>query len=125
MDLGIDDGETLGLVGESGSGKSTLAKAMLGIHAPDDRRRGQLDDEAIAGKSGAPGGGQAAVQMVFQNPDSAAQPELDRAPDPEALRRQAHRVKGKKADDRVAELADALRLSPATSTSSRASSPAA
>ena len=35
VDLGLEEGETLGLVGESGSGKTTLAKTMLGIHAPD------------------------------------------------------------------------------------------
>jgi len=72
IDLQIRVGETVGLVGESGSGKSTLAKVLLGIHAPDDgtvitlsgaELAGQLerrDQKAIA-----------ALQMIFQNPDSA------------------------------------------------------
>ena len=51
IDLGSDDGETLGLVGESGSGKCTLAKTMLGIHAPDAGSEIALDDAAVAGKA--------------------------------------------------------------------------
>lgn len=35
VELGLSEGETLGIVGESGSGKSTLAKAMLGIETVD------------------------------------------------------------------------------------------
>ena len=113
VDLGMDDGETLGLVGESGSGKSTLAKAMLGIHAPDAGSEVTLDGEAIAGKSAdRPAATKRAIQMVFQNPDSALNRNW-------TVRRILKRsvvkltgVKGKKADDRVAELASALRLSP-------------
>ncbi len=113
VDLGIDDGETLGLVGESGSGKSTLAKAMLGIHAPDSGGEVTLDGAAIAGKSSErPAETKRAIQMVFQNPDSALNRNW-------TVRRILKRsivkltgVKGKKADDRVAELAEALRLSP-------------
>jgi peptide/nickel transport system ATP-binding protein len=113
VDLGIDDGETLGLVGESGSGKSTLAKAMLGIHAPDDGGEVTLDGEAIAGKSAErPAEAKRAIQMVFQNPDSALNRNWTVR---RILRRSVVKltgVKGKKADDRVAELADALRISP-------------
>jgi peptide/nickel transport system ATP-binding protein len=113
IDLGIDDGETLGLVGESGSGKSTLAKAMLGIHAPDSGGEVTLDGAAVSGKSSErPAEAKRAIQMVFQNPDSALNRNW-------TVRRILKRsvvkltgVKGKQADDRVAELADALRLSP-------------
>jgi peptide/nickel transport system ATP-binding protein len=113
VDLGIDDGETLGLVGESGSGKSTLAKAMLGIHAPDTGGEVTLDGAPVAGKSAErPAEAKRAIQMVFQNPDSALNRNW-------TVRRILKRsvvkltgVKGKQADDRVAELAEALRLSP-------------
>jgi peptide/nickel transport system ATP-binding protein len=64
-------GETLGLVGESGSGKTTLARTLLGIVPPSEgsallegrelaptyRKRSQDDLRAL--------------QIVFQNPDSA------------------------------------------------------
>jgi peptide/nickel transport system ATP-binding protein len=113
VDLGIDDGETLGLVGESGSGKSTLAKAMLGIHAPDAGSEVKLDGEPIAGKTAdRPAKTKRAIQMVFQNPDSA----LNRNWTVRRILRRAvvklTGIKGKQADDRVAELASALRLAP-------------
>jgi len=72
IDLEIKVGETVGLVGESGSGKSTLAKVLLGIHAPDDGTVITLSGSDLAAelerRSQAEIG---AVQMVFQNPDSA------------------------------------------------------
>jgi peptide/nickel transport system ATP-binding protein len=113
VDLGMEDGETLGLVGESGSGKSTLAKAMLGIHAPDAGGEVTLDGEPIAGKSAdRPASTKRAIQMVFQNPDSA----LNRNWTVRRILKRAvvklTGVKGKQADDRVSELATALRLSP-------------
>ncbi len=112
VDLGFSEGETLGLVGESGSGKSTLAKTMLGVHGPDTPGTITLDgkpmkslatdrrDEAIR-----------AIQMVFQNPDSA----LNRS---WTVRRILHRtvtrltnISGEEADRRVSEIAEAMRLS--------------
>lgn len=72
IDLEIRVGETVGLVGESGSGKSTLAKVILGIHAPDHGAvitlsGVELEAEVRARDQKTVG----AVQMVFQNPDSA------------------------------------------------------
>ncbi len=112
VDLGFSEGETLGLVGESGSGKSTLAKTMLGVHGPDVPGTITLDgkpmksmatdrrDDAIR-----------AIQMVFQNPDSA----LNRA---WTVRRILHRtvtrltnITGEEADRRVRDIAEAMRLS--------------
>jgi peptide/nickel transport system ATP-binding protein len=50
VDLSVLRGETLGLVGESGSGKTTLARVLLGRRPREILR---------------------ALQIVFQNPDSA------------------------------------------------------
>jgi peptide/nickel transport system ATP-binding protein len=112
VDLGFAEGETLGLVGESGSGKSTLAKTLLGVHEPDEggaiTLRGRTMktkatdrvDESIR-----------AIQMVFQNPDSA----LNRS---WTVRRILMRsvtkligLKGDAAEERAVEIAHAMRLS--------------
>jgi len=113
VDLGFAEGETLGLVGESGSGKSTLAKTLLGIHAPDDGSAITLDGREVrAEATDRREESIRAMQMVFQNPDSA----LNRT---WTVRRILKRtvvkltgVKGKAADKRVEELAEAMRLSP-------------
>ncbi len=113
VDLGFAEGETLGLVGESGSGKSTLAKTLLGIHAPDEGGEITLDGRQVrAQATDRREESIRAMQMVFQNPDSA----LNRT---WTVRRILKRtvvkltgVKGKAADKRVEELAEAMRLSP-------------
>ncbi len=72
INLHLRAGETLGLVGESGSGKTTLAKLLLGLVAPDAGSRIALDGRqlgAVLGDRSAADVG--AVQIVFQNPDSA------------------------------------------------------
>jgi peptide/nickel transport system ATP-binding protein len=72
VDLSIRQGETLGLVGESGSGKTTLARVLLGLTAPD-----QGSVVTLHGKPLSPDTRQRprevlrALQIVFQNPDSA------------------------------------------------------
>lgn len=72
IDLGLAEGETLGLVGESGSGKSTLAKTMLGIHGPDEGGTITLRGRPIAATSTKRiEESIRSIQMVFQNPDSA------------------------------------------------------
>jgi len=113
VDIGLEEGETLGLVGESGSGKSTLAKAMLGIHAPDEGGELQIDGKVVEGKTGdRTSDERRAVQMVFQNPDSA----LNRNWTVRRILKRAvvklTGVKGRAADERVEKLAESLRLSP-------------
>ena len=113
IDLKLRDGETLGLVGESGSGKSTLAKTMLGIHGPDEGSEISLDDRLLEDlASDRTANDMRAMQMVFQNPDSA----LNRT---WTVRRILTRtvtkltgIKGDEANDRVEKLAAALRLTP-------------
>ncbi len=64
-------GETLGLVGESGSGKTTLARALLGIIKPTSGAV-LLDGRELAGTSTKRTSDDLrALQIVFQNPDSA------------------------------------------------------
>ncbi len=72
VNLDILAGETLGLVGESGSGKTTLARVLMGLTAPDAGSSVELDGHALAyltKKRTAEE--QKALQIVFQNPDSA------------------------------------------------------
>jgi peptide/nickel transport system ATP-binding protein len=72
VDLDIRPGETVGLVGESGSGKTTLARVLLGIIPPDHGADIQLDGHELAPVAkGRAASDQKALQIVFQNPDSA------------------------------------------------------
>ncbi len=72
VNLTLARGETLGLVGESGSGKTTLARVLLGLVAPDQGAHIELDGKplrpTLAGRDIAQ---LRALQIVFQNPDSA------------------------------------------------------
>jgi len=103
-------GETLGLVGESGSGKTTFARALLGIVEPsagEVRIDGREMPPKLAERSSSD---VAALQIVFQNPDSA----LNRR---HSVRRMLKRtlaklanVTGSAADARADDLVSAVRL---------------
>ncbi|MBV9207928.1 MAG: ABC transporter ATP-binding protein [Actinobacteria bacterium] len=72
VDLSVHRGETLGLVGESGSGKTTLARVLLGLTAPDAGAVVTLDGAPLAPDARRrPRTVLRALQIVFQNPDSA------------------------------------------------------
>ena len=113
VDLQLAEGETLGIVGESGSGKSTLAKTILGIESADQGGTVALDGNTVApNTSSRSTGDKRAMQMVFQNPDSA----LNRS---WSVRRILMRsvekltgIKGDEANKRVEALAAHLRLTP-------------
>jgi peptide/nickel transport system ATP-binding protein len=111
INLDLRAGETLGLVGESGSGKTTLAKAILGIHDPDEGGVIMLDGEQLAGTVASRRvDDKRAIQIVFQNPDSA----LNRSHSiryilTRSLNKLA-RLTGKAADDRLDHLSESVRL---------------
>ena len=72
VDLSVHRGETLGLVGESGSGKTTLARVLLGLTAPDPGSVVTLEGKPLSPDARRrPRETLRALQIVFQNPDSA------------------------------------------------------
>jgi peptide/nickel transport system ATP-binding protein len=72
VDLDLRLGETLGLVGESGSGKTTLARVLLGLSPPDEGSVLELQGHKLAPTASRRSRDQLrAMQIVFQNPDSA------------------------------------------------------
>ena len=103
-------GETLGLVGESGSGKTTFARTLLGIVEPTAGTV-ELDGRELPGLLGKRSQADVrAVQIVFQNPDSA----LNRR---HSIRKLLGRtlkklagISGKEAEARMLELTQAVRL---------------
>ena len=113
VDLDLRAGETLGLVGESGSGKTTLAKAILGIHAADPGSVIELDGAQLAGlTTGRKTDERRAIQIIFQNPDSA----LNRSKTVRAILERGLQklagIRGKEAEERLTTLTEEVRLSP-------------
>ena len=110
VSLELWPGETLGLVGESGSGKTTLARALLGIVTPT-RGEAVLDGQILPPRLAQRSAREIrALQVVFQNPDSALNP---RHTVRQILRRSLKKLAGLSraaAEVRLRELADSVRL---------------
>ena len=113
VNLAIMRGETLGLVGESGSGKTTLARALLGLIEPDRGSELKFDEQNLAvGVRGRSIDQLKALQIVFQNPDSA----LNRRRTvrwliSQPLRRLAG-LSGDRLDERLKDLIRSVRMEP-------------
>jgi peptide/nickel transport system ATP-binding protein len=111
VSLLIRQGETLGLVGESGSGKTTLARLLLGLSEPDAGSTVELDGKPLAGRIGKRDTDQVrAVQIVFQNPDSALNRRFSVR---RIIGRALHKLlglSGRRRDERVRELAESVRF---------------
>ncbi len=113
IDLVVDAGQTLGLVGESGSGKTTLARALLGLSAADPGSLLELGGAPLAAQvSGRSHDQLRALQIVFQNPDSA----LNRR---HSVRRILNRVIDKlsglpraERPQRLAQIVESVRMEP-------------
>ncbi|WP_168247533.1 MULTISPECIES: ABC transporter ATP-binding protein [unclassified Mesorhizobium] len=111
VSVSLGPGETLGLVGESGSGKTTFARLLLGLVPPDEGGSIELEGQQLAPRLASRSEDQVkAVQIVFQNPDSA----LNRSHSirhilGRALKRLGG-LTGKTLDTRLEELVRSVRL---------------
>jgi peptide/nickel transport system ATP-binding protein len=74
LSLELAEGEFLGVVGESGSGKSTLARLLVGLDAPTSGRVVLTGFDVTTPDAAARKRRLAAIQMVFQDPQSALNP---------------------------------------------------
>ncbi|MHB2167349.1 dipeptide ABC transporter ATP-binding protein [Alsobacter sp. R-9] len=72
--LSVGAGEFVGIVGESGSGKSTLARLVMGLEATTNGRVTVDGRDVTANDAAARSVRLGALQMVFQDPQSALNP---------------------------------------------------
>jgi peptide/nickel transport system ATP-binding protein len=116
VSLSIWPGETLGLVGESGSGKTTMARTLLGI-VPATAGTATLDGRELAPRYQKRSKADLrALQIVFQNPDSA----LNRRHSVQRILLRSLKklagLGGKAAEQRMRELTQSVRLTERTLT---------
>ena len=114
VSLHVRERSTLGLVGESGSGKTTLARCIVGLE-PADSGEIELLDIAISPRlSRRDTAALRNLQMVFQNPNDALNPyqSIGQALGRTIQRLTPERLSHDAVDRRVAELLQAVRLTP-------------
>ncbi len=75
-DLAIGEGEVIGLVGESGSGKSTLGRLAVGLLPLSAGARFWRGERCDAAAGDAARGLRLKMQMIFQDPCTALNPQL-------------------------------------------------
>ena len=109
----VKRGEVFGLVGESGSGKSSLARTIVGLTDPTDGSIELAGMPVTASEQRRNRDLRRAVQMVFQNPDTALNPRhtvqkiLGRS-----LKLLAGLRPGTQQNEKMVELASSVRLEP-------------
>ena len=116
VSVSIWPGETVGLVGESGSGKTTLARTLLGI-VEATAGTATLDGRELPSRYQKRSKADLrALQIVFQNPDSA----LNRRHSVQRILLRSLKklagIGGSAADQRMSELAQRVRLTERTLT---------
>lgn len=112
VNLSLKRGNTLGLVGESGSGKTTLARAVMGLVQPTD---GSITLFGIALPPDLSRRNRKTLrmlQMVFQNPQEALNPNLTIGQILSRPIRRHSQLSHRESIGRVSELLKAVRLPP-------------
>jgi len=111
VNLGIQQGQTMGLVGESGSGKSTMARILLHLIRPDEGGLFYKGKDVMAFGKKEMRSFRQQVQIVFQDPYSTLNPRLSVGQmigEPLAYYRYVSRRKERK--ERVIEILENVRL---------------
>jgi peptide/nickel transport system ATP-binding protein len=107
VNVGVGEGEIVGLVGESGSGKSTLARVVCGLQPAD---AGAIFFDGAELPSRRTREQRRALQMVFQDPYASLDPRMSVRQTLSELLRYHHIVPREQVRARCEELMDLVQL---------------